>query len=356
MYVPTTYDENYDLVIENPNDKLEQWKLEKLYNVIYKNNGITIGETAQQSNKNAREKWGEYWKTIRLSLMADFALKNADRIVSIRDPQKPTQELKELLQKSKSERDKVFPYKKSNDDGYGFVINGGALSFYSNKVKEIDGELTPTELLTDLWRDISWDGIANEGEVVLKNAKKPEKLLRRIIEMSTEEGDIVLDYHLGSGTTCAVAHKLKRQYIGVEQLDYGNNDSLARLQNVIKGDQTGISKFVNWQGGGDFVYCELKELNQQYVDKVQDAKNEEALLAVWKEIANTGFISHYVRPSDIDTSVKEFKELSFENKKRLFLELIDKNMLYVNLCDIDDEKFAVSDDDKAFNRSFYGRD
>ena len=172
---------------------------------------------------------------------------------------------------------------------------------------------------------------------------KPEKVISKILEISTRKGELVLDFFGGSGTTGAVAHKMERQYILCEQMNYMKTIVVERMKQVI-------------ELGGSFIYCELKELNQQYVNKIQDAKTEEELLAVWKEIANTGFISHYVRPSDVDTSVKEFEELSFENKKRLFLELIDKNMLYVNLCDIDDEKFSVSDTDKAFNRSFYGRD
>lgn len=95
----------------------------------------------------------------------------------------------------------------------------------------------------------------------MKGGKKPEKLLRRIIEMSTNEGDLVMDFHLGSGTTTATAHKLKRKYIGIEQLRYEENDSLKRMQKVLEGEQSGISKIVNWQGGGSFVYMELMELN-----------------------------------------------------------------------------------------------
>ena len=96
----------------------------------------------------------------------------------------------------------------------------------------------------------------------LKNGKKPEKLIKQILELNTNEGDIVMDYHLGSGTTCAVAHKMKRQYLGLEQLDYGENDSVVRLKNVINGDATGVSKAMNWNGGGEFVYLELKKYNQ----------------------------------------------------------------------------------------------
>jgi len=75
--------------------------------------------------------------------------------------------------------------------------------------------------------------------------------------MFTTKDDIVMDFFMGTGTTCAVTHKMGRQYIGVEQLDYGENSAVVRLKNVINGDQTGISKEVGWQGGGDFVYLEL---------------------------------------------------------------------------------------------------
>lgn len=84
----------------------------------------------------------------------------------------------------------------------------------------VDGEKCITELLTDFWNHISWAGIANEGGVKLKTVKA-RKLLKQLIEMTTTEGELVLDFHLGCGTTAAVAHKLNRHYIGVEQLDYG---------------------------------------------------------------------------------------------------------------------------------------
>jgi len=197
-----------------------------------------------------------------------------------------------------------------------------------------------------------WDGIANEGSVTLKNAKKPEKLLRRIIEMCTEPNDIVLDFFVGSGTTCAVAHKLKRRYLGVEQLDYGDHDSLIRLSNVIAGDTTGISKAINWQGGGSFICCELAKHNQRFIDKVSTAKTDADLAVLFECVLSTGFISSKVNPAEIVGAAADFEALSVEDKKRFILELLDKNMLYVNLCDLDDEEYAISDEDKAFTRSF----
>ena len=218
----------------------------------------------------------------------------------------------------------------------------------------VDGHLTVTELLSDFWSHISWAGIANEGGVKLKNGKKPEKLIKQIFELSTEAGDIVLDYHLGCGTTCAVAHKMGLKYIGCEQLDYGQNDSVVRLNNVINGDTTGISAAVNWQGGGSFVYCELSKLNQKYVDDIQTATTDADIVTIWHEMLKTGFISCKVNPKDIDMEDVAFAELSLDDKKRFLMELLDKNQLYVNYCDMEDETFAVSDEDKAFTKSFYG--
>ncbi len=207
--------------------------------------------------------------------------------------------------------------------------------------------------LEDFWLDI-YSTDRYRSEMLNFVGQKPEALIERILNIGTSESDIVLDYHLGSGTTAAVAHKMNRQYIGIEQLDYGENDSVVRLQNVINGDQTGISKSVNWQGGGSFVYCELAKLNQNYVDAIEKATTDEELTKLYGEILETGFISYKVNPKDIDVYSDEFINLSIDDKKRLLMELLDKNQLYVNYCDMDDETFGVSEEDKAFTRSFYG--
>jgi len=111
----------------------------------------------------------------------------------------------------------------------------------------------------DHWDDIvTTGGIGQEGNVEFKNSKKPEKLLKRIIETVTNEGDIVLDSFLGSGTTCAVAHKLNRHWIGIEMGEHAYTLSKKRLDAVISGeDQSGISRVVGWQGGGSYKFYEL---------------------------------------------------------------------------------------------------
>lgn len=199
----------------------------------------------------------------------------------------------------------------------------------------------------------------HEGGVELKSGKKPEKLLHRIFQMATEKGDIVLDFYLGSGTSVAVAHKMKLQYIGIEQLYYNKNDSTVRLQNVIAGDQTGISETVNWRGGGDFIYCELMKYNEAFMDRIQAAKSSEELVQIWREMAEGSFLNWYVNPSMPEEAVRDFEAIGrepngLEKQKRLLAELLDKNQLYVNLSEIDDAQFGVSEEDKALNKAFYG--
>lgn len=182
---------------------------------------------------------------------------------------------------------------------------------------------------------------------------KPENLIKTILEVATSEGDIVLDFHLGSGTTCAVAHKMGRQYIGVEQMDYIETVSVERLKKVIDGEQGGISKEVNWQGGGSFVYCELAKLNQTIVEEIEAATDDATLSDIYGRMVKPGFISYKVNPADIDAAADDYASLSLDDKKRFLMEILDKNLLYVNDCDIDDEEFSISDEDKTFTRSFY---
>jgi len=207
-----------------------------------------------------------------------------------------------------------------------------------------------------------------EGGVELKSGKKPEKLIKQILEMSTEKGDIVLDYHLGSGTTCAVAHKMDRNYIGVEQLNYGKNDSVIRLKNVIgksnsKGklietiedyDASGISKDVNWKGSGDFVYCELKQLNEDFVQRIKKAKDSKELFKIWDEMKKHAFLSYRLNEKLFDENIEDFKELSAEEQKKLLFECLDANNLYVNYSEMQDSQYRISKEEKEINEMFYG--
>ncbi|WP_455168056.1 DNA methyltransferase [Streptococcus sp.] len=183
---------------------------------------------------------------------------------------------------------------------------------------------------------------------------KPERLIKDILQISTIENDIVLDFFMGSGTTAAVAHKMNRQYIGIEQMDYIETVSVERLKKVIDGEQGGISKDVNWQGGGSFVYCELKNDAQDFKNTVLEARESETLSQLFEQAKKSSFLSYRVDPKKLKKS--EFEKLSLAEQKQVLLELVDNNNLYVNYSEIDDSDYGISLEEKKLNRDFYGEE
>ena len=189
-----------------------------------------------------------------------------------------------------------------------------------------------------------------EGQAVF-GTPKPEKLIQRIIQLGSNEGDLVLDFFMGSATTQAVAHKMNRQYIGIEQMDYIETVAVERLKKVIGGEQGGISKDVDWQGGGSFVYCELKNDAQEFKSKIQEATSTEELPEFLKLAKQSSFLSYRVDPKKLKET--EFKQLSLADQKQILSEIIDNNNLYVNLSDIDDVTYRISENEKKLNKEFY---
>jgi adenine-specific DNA-methyltransferase len=237
---------------------------------------------------------------------------------------------------------------------------GGEVVFFSNKVKKVNGQDVSIKYLSDIWTDISWDGIANEGGVKLKKGKKPERLIERIISMAgLGKNDIVLDFFAGTATTCAVAHKMGCQYIGIEQLDYGDNDSVKRLQNVINGDQSGISKAVNWHGGGNFIYFELAKWNETAKEKILETKSLDELEKLFDELYYKYFLNYNLKIKEFKEKVileKEFKTLPLDEQKKMFLTMLDLNQMYVQKTEMTDEKFGIKKEDQDLTLKFYGDD
>jgi adenine-specific DNA-methyltransferase len=209
-------------------------------------------------------------------------------------------------------------------------------------------------VVDDVWEDIKALDAKNKSERTgFKGGQKPEELLQRIIQSVTVVGDIVLDYHLGSGTTAAVAQKMDRQYIGIEQLNYGKNDSVVRLKKVIAGEQGGISEAMSWKGGGDFVYMELAKWNEEWIEKIEKAKTGKEFAKLWDEMKETAFLSYKVDTKTVDANAKDFADLSVIDQKNFLIECLDKNQLYVNVSEIDDKEYGVSKEDIKLNREFY---
>lgn len=228
-----------------------------------------------------------------------------------------------------------------------------------NKKSAVISDIFVTEMLQNLFfKSKNADGNDEINNLFGRDEfdyAKPENLIKTIIEIATDEGDIVLDYHLGSGTTAAVAHKMNRRYIGCEQMSYIKTLCVERLKKVIEGEQGGISQPVNWQGGGSFVYCELATANQRFADDIYKADSIEELKQIWAEMQDSGFLSWKVDPKAFNENVREFEALTLDEQKLFLIECLDKNLLYVPLSEIDNQEFAISDSDKKLTAEFYNK-
>ncbi|GAA7991063.1 hypothetical protein JP0551_07130 [Helicobacter pylori] len=183
------------------------------------------------------------------------------------------------------------------------------------------------------------------------NNPKPEALISRILEVSTQENDLVLDFFAGSGTTCAVAHKMKRRYIGIEQMDYIETITKERLKKVIEGEQGGISKKCGFKGGGSFVYAELKEVNLEIKKQILNANSKSECLKIFDNLSERFLKRADCKIDEIDS--EEFHNLDLNEQKRIYCALFDSNEDYLNLGDIDEDAWGIDKITKKYNEIFY---
>lgn len=221
--------------------------------------------------------------------------------------------------------------------------------------------------IEDVWNGNEYDDLNSiaivsfAGETVSKmlnpndevKGQKSEKLIERIIKAHTSEGDLVLDFFGGTGTTAAVCLKTKRRFIIAEQLEKHVDIIKRRLQKVVQGEQSGISKRNNWQGGGSFVYCELAVANQNFVEEIFAADSTDELKKIWERMQQTGFLSWKVDPKQFEENAKAFEELSLDHQKLFLVECLDKNLLYIPLSEVDNDEFGLDSKDRELTRKFY---
>lgn len=209
-----------------------------------------------------------------------------------------------------------------------------------------------------VWTDSKFDASVN-GTQLLKDLVPNTvfsypKSLHTVMEcvgsvVKQDKSAIVLDFFGGSGTTGHAVMELNKQdggdrrFILVEQMDYVETDTLVRNLNA----RQGIAPEAT------IAYFQLAKLNQKIVEEIQSAANDAAVSDIYGRMVKSGFISCKVDPADIDAATDDYAALSLEEKKRFLMEILDKNLLYVNYCDIDDEEFGIIEEDKAFTRSFY---
>lgn len=184
------------------------------------------------------------------------------------------------------------------------------------------------------------------------NYSKFEGLIMDILKFATQENDLVLDFFAGSGTTLAVAHKMKRRYIGIEQMDYIESITKERLKKVIEGEQGGVSKAVSWSGGGSLIYCELANLNAKFIDMIENSSDENELNQIYEKLIKFAFIDYRV---DIQNDLKdlEFAALEFIEKKRILKKCLDRNMDYIPYTDMEDSDYKIDERTKKLNDIFY---
>lgn len=311
------------------------------FEVLKTDNGYTVENLKQKYSSEELE---------------NYCLKNYENIYSLeKNNSKAGEKIKAVIAESLNTTN-VLEFENSSNKIV-LIYNGGVFVPLKERILQENNKNYFGVLISDFWDDQVFQTNAKEGEVIFKSAKKSEKLLQRIINLITNPNDIVLDFFLGSGTTCAVAHKMGRRWIGIEQMDYIDDITKVRLQKVLDGEQGGISKAVNWTGGGSFIYFELKKYNQYFIDKILSANNMGELDSVYHEMANNAFFKFWFNKDDFQKAYKKDSndnQISLDERKKILIHVLDENQLYLNYADMDDSRYQVSDDEKALTQAFYG--
>ena len=249
------YDERYGNIIINPDDDYKNWQF-----------STVLEEFAKKQDcpkSKLRKVLGEEYD----SKLLEFVIKNAKGIVQFAtlDENSVGSKAVEIKHLSMQEPDRIFHIKREDANDY-YILKGKVILFYKDRLRWMGEGLVPVEQISDIWDDVLPNDLHNEGGVELKKGKKPEKLVNRIFEVSTNEGDLILDYFAGSATSGAVAIKSKRRFINIEANEYFDNIPLRRLKNTLNGDRSGVSNLYQWKGGGCFKYIRL----EQYEDTLNN--------------------------------------------------------------------------------------
>ena len=181
---------------------------------------------------------------------------------------------------------------------------------------------------------------------------KSVDLIKKCLRIGTQHDQehIVLDFHAGSGTTAQATIELNqedggnRKYILCEQMDYINDVTVSRVQKIIKQEEIDSC----------FTYCELKELNESLIVKIRNASTKKDMRLLWNAVNECDFLKYETSDSLDKESFQEFEKLTRDEQKQVLISILDKNQIYVNYSDINDEDYKVSKEDKALNEKFYG--
>lgn len=328
----------------------DEIKIYKRINPIFK----SVSQIAKEEGLSEREVYYKYMDRIFTTAMPQSSIR--ERVLEVIEREEDRLELYSIEYIPKSGKNKGKIYEQ--------FYKGKKLRLVTwlRDVVEKKGDLYyKKDLKGTFWDGINLNNLSKEGNVRFPNGKKPEQLIKDIMKLYVEKGDIVMDFFLGSGTTAAVAHKMNIQYIGIEQLDYGKEDAVTRLKNVINGDENGISKDedINWQGGGDFIYCELAKWNEKAKEEIMNCNSLEELKELFTSLCDKYYLDYNIKVNEFKNKIieeEEFKKLPLEEQKKMFLTMLDLNQLYVQRTEMEDKKYGISEKDQRLTRMFYGEE
>ncbi len=338
LYVSKNYDEHYSIYLDPKTKKRDTLLnfLKKYYDENMTKNKISALYESDTDFRNFIHKHAD----------DIYREHNADLNINLTHEQENKLNNNEIIEYGeyllfKNSNNKIRQLIRLSEDGIG-------------ETDDFDAKFGFRKIRGDWWAGYYKDmGNVNKqgGDILFKNGKKPERLIKDILEISTNENDLVLDFFAGSGTTCAVAHKMKRRYIGIEQMDYIETITKERLKKVIEGEQGGISKKCDFKGGGSFVYAELKEVNLEVKKQILNAKSKSECLKIFNDL-NERFLKRADCKID-EIHSEEFQNLDLNEQKRICCALLDSNEDYLNLGDMDEDAWGIDKITKKYNEIFY---
>ena len=255
----------YKSFILNKEQGFEKWEISTVLEVFAKTKNIPKSQLVKVLGDSYED---ELYK---------FMMDNAASICRLAalDEDSVGNDVLDLKKISLDNPDIIYHLQREDCNDY-YVINGQAILFFKDRLRKVGDKIVPVEPVSDIWDDVLPNDIHNEGGVVLKKGKKPEKLVDRIFEATTQKGDLVLDYFAGSGTSGAVSLKSGRKFINVEVNEYFDTIPLRRIKNTLYGDTSGVTDKYEWKGGGIVKYIRL----EQYEDTLNNIELKENHLAM----------------------------------------------------------------------------
>lgn len=284
------YDDRYGSIILNPEANYEQWQFGTVLDEFTKAKGVA----KTKLKKLLGDKYDEE--------LLNFVIDNKDRIIRLAslDEDSISADALELKKQSKKEPNKIFYLAREDANDY-YVKDGNAILFYKDRLRWMGDGIVPVEKVSDIWDDVLPNDLHNEGGVALKKGKKPEKLINRIFESTTEKGELILDYFAGSATSGAVALKSGRKFINVEANDYFDKIPLLRIKNTLYGDKSGVTNLYQWKGGGCVKYIRLEQYEDTLNNLAEPKKPVQDLLTASSEEFAEDYMLHYMLQTETNS-------------------------------------------------------